>query len=68
MADLGEDFVGEAVGRNATPTVQPAPSILSTSALFKGEGKAATALRRRASMKPNLEVEEFINLLHGSAQ
>ncbi|WOK97516.1 hypothetical protein Cni_G06224 [Canna indica] len=66
MADLGEDFVGEAAGRNATPTAQPAPAVLSSSASFKGEGKAAPALRRRASMKPNLEVEEFINLLHGS--
>ncbi|URD79621.1 ATMAP70 protein [Musa troglodytarum] len=64
MSDLfddgGEGFACEATWGNATPAV------VMASASFKGEGKAAPALRRRASMKPNLEVEEFINLLHGS--
>ncbi|CAL9100309.1 unnamed protein product [Musa textilis] len=68
MSDLrgvgGEGFLGEAAGGNATP--QPAPEALTASASFKIEGKSAPALRRRASMKPNLEVDEFINLLHGS--
>ncbi|CAL9131514.1 unnamed protein product [Musa acuminata var. zebrina] len=58
--DGGEGFACEATWGNATPAV------VMASASFKGEGKAAPALRRRASMKPNLEVEEFINLLHGS--
>ncbi|XP_072972881.1 microtubule-associated protein 70-1-like isoform X1 [Typha angustifolia] len=35
-------------------------------AAFKGEGKSGSALRRRPSFKPNLEADEFINLLHGS--
>lgn len=64
MSDLfddgGEGFACEATWGNATPAV------VMASASFKGEGKAAPALRRRASMKPNVEVEEFINLLHGS--
>ncbi|RWW62612.1 hypothetical protein BHE74_00030250 [Ensete ventricosum] len=68
MSDLfdfgAEGFVGEAAGGNATP--QKASAVLTTSSSFKIEGRAASALRRRASMKPNLEAEEFINLLHGS--
>ncbi|KAG1334868.1 Microtubule-associated protein 70-2 [Cocos nucifera] len=40
--------------------------MLTASASFKGEGKAGPALRRRPSIKPSLEVEEFINMLHGS--
>ncbi|RZR76300.1 hypothetical protein BHM03_00000971 [Ensete ventricosum] len=68
MSDLrdvgGEGFLGEAAVGNATP--QPAPEALTASASFKIEGKSAPALRRRASMKPNLEVDEFIYLLHGS--
>ncbi|WOL02594.1 microtubule-associated protein 70-1 [Canna indica] len=58
--DVGEGYSGDAGGGNATP------SVLTASASFRGEGKTAPALRRRASMKPNLEAEEFINLLHGS--
>ncbi|RRT69029.1 hypothetical protein B296_00037767 [Ensete ventricosum] len=68
MSDLrdvgGEGFLGEAAVGNATP--QPASEALTASASFKIEGKSAPALRRRASMKPNLEVDEFIYLLHGS--
>lgn len=68
MSDLcdfrAEGFVGEAAVGNATP--QKASAVLTTSSSFKIEGRAASALRRRASMKPNLEAEEFINLLHGS--
>ncbi|RRT53693.1 hypothetical protein B296_00042912, partial [Ensete ventricosum] len=60
FADGGEGFACEATWGAATPAV------VMASASYKGEGKAAPALRRRASMKPNLEVEEFINLLHGS--
>ncbi|XP_010916224.1 microtubule-associated protein 70-1 isoform X2 [Elaeis guineensis] len=69
MADLsgcsgGEGHVVEAGGGNAaTPA---APVMLTASASFKGEGKAGPALRRRPSIKPSLEVEEFINMLHGS--
>ncbi|XP_074582722.1 microtubule-associated protein 70-1-like [Curcuma longa] len=61
--DAGERIYVGAVGANATPQ---SASVLTASASFKGEGRAPSALRRRASMKPNLDVEEFINLLHGS--
>lgn len=58
MADLSGRMDG-----NATPS-------LTVSASFKGEGRSssssATALKRRASLKPNLETDELINLLHGS--
>ncbi|RRT73059.1 hypothetical protein B296_00025350 [Ensete ventricosum] len=66
--DCGEGYVVEAAGGNVTPTTQPAPApaVLAASSSFKGEPKAGPTLRRRASMKPNLDVEEFINLLHGS--
>ncbi|THU49663.1 hypothetical protein C4D60_Mb06t11910 [Musa balbisiana] len=68
MSDLcdfsAEGFVDEASVRNAT--LQKGSAVLTTSSSFKIEGRAASALRRRASMKPNLEAEEFINLLHGS--
>lgn len=61
-----EGFDGESAGWNAMPPTQPVQTVLTASASFKGEGKAASAQRRRASTKPNLEAEEFINLLHGS--
>ncbi|XP_008775595.2 microtubule-associated protein 70-1-like [Phoenix dactylifera] len=71
MADLsggagGEGHVAEAGGGNAAASSAAAPVILTASASFKGEGKAGPALRRRPSIKPSLEVEEFINMLHGS--
>ncbi|KAJ8480317.1 hypothetical protein OPV22_024048 [Ensete ventricosum] len=43
-----------------------ASAVLTTSSSFKIQGRAASALRRRASIKPDMEAEEFINLLHGS--
>ncbi|KAG6480064.1 microtubule-associated protein 70-1-like [Zingiber officinale] len=61
--DSGERIYVGSVGANAPPQ---SAAVLTASASFKGEGRAASALRRRASMKPNLDVEEFINLLHGS--
>lgn len=52
-------------GRSAsesTPTaMQPTPLMVSGS--FK-EGKSSS--RRRASVRPSLDADEFINLLHGS--
>ncbi|MED6180535.1 hypothetical protein PIB30_011047 [Stylosanthes scabra] len=54
------DFSGEA-GAEASAAVTPAP--LTVSASFK-EGK--TSSRRRASMRPSLDADEFMNLLHGS--
>lgn len=69
MADLsgggGEGHGAEAGGGNA-PLPSAAPVVLTASASFKGEGKAGPALRRRPSIKPSLEAEEFINMLHGS--
>ncbi|XP_008781372.1 microtubule-associated protein 70-1-like [Phoenix dactylifera] len=67
MADLssggGEGHGAETGGGNAP---MAAPVVLTASASFKGEGKAGPALRRRPSIKPTLEAEEFINMLHGS--
>ncbi|KAG6499601.1 hypothetical protein ZIOFF_039391 [Zingiber officinale] len=67
MADPGdcgvEGFGCESAGWNAMPPTQPVQTV---SASFKGDGKTASSQRRRASTKPNLEAEEFINLLHGS--
>lgn len=45
----------------ATTTVTPAPLVVSGS--FK-EGKSSS--RRRASRRPSLDADEFLNLLHGS--
>lgn len=39
-------------------------TLLTVSASFK-EGKGSTS-RRRASVRPSLDADEFINLLHGS--
>ncbi|XP_030959731.1 microtubule-associated protein 70-1-like isoform X2 [Quercus lobata] len=72
MAELSEDGgalspAGEATnGRSTfpdwTPTaMQPAPLMVSGS--FK-EGKSSS--RRRTSVRPSMDADEFINLLHGS--
>lgn len=72
MAELSEDGgalspAGEATnGRSTfpdwTPTaMQPAP--LTVSGSFK-EGKSSS--RRRTSVRPSMDADEFINLLHGS--
>ena len=53
MADVSGDGGAEAA--------TPAP--LTVSASFK-EGKSSS--RRRASMRPSLDADEFMNLLHGS--
>ncbi|XP_073011043.1 microtubule-associated protein 70-2-like [Typha latifolia] len=55
MADPSLDESG---GGNA------APAALTVSASFKGEGKPGP--RRRGSIRPSLDADEFINLLHGS--
>lgn len=39
---------------------------LTVSGSFKGEGAKVGGSRRRASMKPSSEVDDLINLLHGS--
>ncbi|ONK75332.1 uncharacterized protein A4U43_C03F15740 [Asparagus officinalis] len=54
MADPNGGGVG-----NAMPS-------LTASVSFKGEGKSSAMLKRRPSVKPSSETEEFINLLHGS--
>ncbi|RYR17774.1 hypothetical protein Ahy_B03g062457 isoform A [Arachis hypogaea] len=54
------DFSGDS-GAEAGAAVTPAP--LTVSASFK-EGKSSS--RRRASMRPSLDADEFMNLLHGS--
>lgn len=66
MADLSGDGEGYATaaelccgGRSEMATPHP----LTVSGSFKGDGKV---LRRRASIRPSLEADEFINLLHGS--
>ncbi|OVA12171.1 Microtubule-associated protein 70 [Macleaya cordata] len=52
---------GRSMGNEATPPVSSTPP-LTVSASFK-EGKT---LRRRPSVRPSLDADEFINLLHGS--
>lgn len=72
MAEVSEDGgalspVGEASnGRTTFPdwtqtAMQPAP--LTVSGSFK-EGKSSS--RRRTSVRPSMDADEFINLLHGS--
>ena len=50
---------GEASGNAQTSTP------LTVSASFK-EGSSKGSSRRRASVRPSLDADEFINLLHGS--
>ncbi|XP_070044590.1 microtubule-associated protein 70-3-like [Nicotiana tomentosiformis] len=47
---------------NVRPTTSETVSPLTVSASFK-EGKT---YRRRTSMRPSLDADEFLNLLHGS--
>lgn len=78
MADLyggegGEGFRTEASsGGNAASlvSIQAPPlvshAMLATSASYKGDGKSSGKERRRPAVRPSLDAEEFINLLHGS--
>nr|CAD1832564.1 unnamed protein product [Ananas comosus var. bracteatus] len=77
MADLcggaRDGFAAENGGGGGNAAAAPPPAALMLAAALKGEGKsapapapAAVALKRRPSIKPSLEVDEFINLLHGS--
>lgn len=67
MAELSEEggaVAPETSNGGAEPTAThtpPAPLMVSGS--FK-EGKSSS--RRRASVRPSLDADEFINLLHGS--
>lgn len=67
MAEVsGEGSAGFAAERNpgeASGNAQ-ASTPLSVSASFKEGGKGSS--RRRASVRPSLDADEFINLLHGS--
>ena len=56
MAEVSGDSGG---GMEATPSLQP----LTVSGSFR-EGKSSS--RRRTSMRPSLDADEFFNLLHGS--
>ncbi|XP_057777569.1 microtubule-associated protein 70-2-like [Salvia miltiorrhiza] len=68
MAEVsGEGSAGFAVERNpgeASGNAQ-ASTPLTVSASFK-EGSSKGSSRRRASVRPSLDADEFINLLHGS--
>lgn len=55
---------GENSYGNARITSEANVTPLSVSASFK-EGKGSTS-RRRASVRPSLDADDFINLLHGS--
>eukprot|EP00268_Persea_americana_P014956 TRINITY_DN1676_c1_g1_i4.p1 TRINITY_DN1676_c1_g1~~TRINITY_DN1676_c1_g1_i4.p1 ORF type:complete len:631 (+),score=183.69 TRINITY_DN1676_c1_g1_i4:368-2260(+) len=70
MADLTGDREGSATaaelsygsaisGRSEMAT----PHLLTVSGSFKGDGKGS---RRRTTIRPSLDADEFINLLHGS--
>ncbi|XP_020095279.1 microtubule-associated protein 70-1-like [Ananas comosus] len=66
-----DGFAAENGGGGGNAAAAPPPAALMLAAALKGEGKsapapAAVALKRRPSIKPSLEVDEFINLLHGS--
>ncbi|KAK4423383.1 Microtubule-associated protein 70-1 [Sesamum alatum] len=68
MAEVsGEGSVGAAAELIAGETSGnvPAATPLTVSASFKEGGKGSSS-RRRASVRPSLDADEFINLLHGS--
>ncbi|CAI9096773.1 OLC1v1032986C1 [Oldenlandia corymbosa var. corymbosa] len=64
MATAGEFSSIENSYGNARITSEANVTPMSVSASFK-EGKGSTS-RRRASVRPSLDADEFINLLHGS--
>ncbi|KAI4357541.1 hypothetical protein L6164_001481 [Bauhinia variegata] len=57
MAEVSGD------GGGSAPAVEVTPTPLTVSGSFK-EGKSSS--RRRASVRPSLDADEFLNLLHGS--
>lgn len=62
LSPVGEASNGRTTFPDWTPTaMQPAP--LTVSGSFK-EGKSSS--RRRTSVRPSMDADEFINLLHGS--
>ncbi|XP_065632553.1 microtubule-associated protein 70-1-like isoform X2 [Quercus suber] len=62
LSPAGEASNGRTTFPDWTPTaMQPAP--LTVSGSFK-EGKSSS--RRRTSVRPSMDADEFINLLHGS--
>lgn len=63
---MGEVGYGENNGnaRVGTPVAEANATPLTVSASFK-EGKGSTS-RRRPSVRPSLDADEFMNLLHGS--
>ncbi|XP_059445837.1 microtubule-associated protein 70-2-like [Corylus avellana] len=67
MAELSEErgaVAPETSNGGAEPTATPTPPApLTVSGSFK-EGKSSS--RRRASVRPSMDADEFINLLHGS--
>ena len=61
LSPAGEGSNGRSTFPDWTPTaMQPTP--LTVSGSFK-EGKSSS--RRRTSVRPSMDVDEFINLLHG---
>ncbi|KAL7110788.1 hypothetical protein ACP275_05G048100 [Erythranthe tilingii] len=68
MAEVsGEGGVGVAMELIPGETSGNAPALtpLTVSASFK-EGSKGSSSRRRASVRPSLDADDFINLLHGS--
>lgn len=69
MADLYGDREASATGAelscsgNGRTETVATPHPLTVSGSFKGDGKGS---RRRPSIRPSLDSDEFINLLHGS--
>ncbi|KAK1277621.1 Microtubule-associated protein 70-2 [Acorus gramineus] len=73
MADVSEGGGGgNAKAETAAPGESPASVSagppLTVSGSFKGEGRsgAGSSSRRRTSVRPSLDADEFLNLLHGS--
>ncbi|PKA49980.1 Microtubule-associated protein 70-2 [Apostasia shenzhenica] len=53
-------------GASTSAPPSAAGALLTMSASFKGDGRSSGKERRRPAVKPSVDAEEFINLLHGS--
>ncbi|CAI9755230.1 unnamed protein product [Fraxinus pennsylvanica] len=73
MADVSSDgsvratpeMSSDETSSNARPSMAPMVTPLAASASFKEVSKGSSS-RRRASLRPSMDSDDFINLLHGS--
>ncbi|KAL2545857.1 Microtubule-associated protein 70-2 [Forsythia ovata] len=59
------ELISDETSSNARPSVAPTAAPLTASASFKEVSKGSSS-RRRASLRPSLDSDDFINLMHGS--